>query len=44
MRDLIRVPSSEESRLLGQSVVIGDTDRAARLELLRAFETRSKTG
>jgi hypothetical protein len=37
MQDLLRVPPSEGSRLLGQLVSICDTDRAARLEVLRGI-------
>jgi hypothetical protein len=37
MRDLLRVQPSEGSRLLGQLVAICDTDRAARLDVLRGI-------
>ena len=37
MRDLMRVPPSVGSRLLGQLVAICDEDRAARLEVLRGI-------
>jgi hypothetical protein len=37
MRDLMRVPQSEGTRLLGQPLAICDTDRAARLEVLRGI-------
>ena len=37
MRELMRVPHSEGTRLLGQLLAICDTDRAARLEVLRGI-------
>lgn len=37
MRDLLEVPPSIGAQLIGQLVAISDTDRAARLELLRAI-------
>lgn len=37
MQDLMRVPPSEETRLLGQLVAICDEDRADRLEVLRGI-------
>ncbi len=37
MRDLMRVPSSVGTQLLGQLVAICDTDRVARLEVLRGI-------
>lgn len=37
MRDLMKVPPSAGTQLLGQLVAICDTDRAARLEVLRGI-------
>lgn len=37
MRDLMRVPSSVGTQLLGQLVATCDVDRAARLEVLRGI-------
>jgi hypothetical protein len=37
MRDLMRVPHSVGTQLLGQLVAICHTDRAARLEVLRGI-------
>jgi hypothetical protein len=42
MRDLMRVPHSEGTRLLGQLVAICDSDRAARLEVLRGIRDAMK--
>jgi hypothetical protein len=37
MRDLMKVPHPVGTELLGQLVAICDTDRAARLEVLRGI-------
>ena len=37
MKNLMRVPPSEGTRLLGQLVAMCDVDRAARLEVLRGI-------
>ena len=42
MRDLIRMPQTEGTRLLGQLVAICDSDRAARLEVLRGIRDAMK--
>lgn len=41
LNDVMQMPPSEGSRLLGQLVAISDTDRAARLEVLRGVRDAS---